>query len=294
MMKLLIDGRKAREDLKRDLKKRVSALSFMPTLAIIQVGSNPDSSSFIRGKKAFAEKIGIIIRHIQISQDATQNEVTQHVHECNNDPTVQGIIVQLPLPQQIGRDEVIDSINPKKDADALTRERVKEWSTPGNVRALFPATARGVMELLAYYDFKIKGQKVVVVGRSELVGRPIAIMCANAGATVTVCHSKTPDLVAETILADILIVAVGKPGLIQAKHVKKGAVVIDVGINTSEGKRLEDEPAGDNQTRTLVGDVAFEAVEKVASAVSPVPGGVGPMTVLSLFENLLDLCESSL
>ncbi|MEI8249134.1 MAG: bifunctional 5,10-methylenetetrahydrofolate dehydrogenase/5,10-methenyltetrahydrofolate cyclohydrolase [Candidatus Taylorbacteria bacterium] len=286
-MPLLIDGRKAREVLLQGLKERVATFVYTPTLAIIQVGNRPDSDSYIRAKKNCAEKIGVAIEHIQVSEEITQDELIARIQTCNKDESIQGIIVQLPLPPHLDRTVVVNTIDSAKDADALTHTRVTEWSQHNNTKALFPATARGVIELLEYYGYTLVDKKVVVVGRSDLVGKPIAVMCTNEGAHVTVCHSKTLDLKAETSQADILIVAIGKPCFIGSSYVKKGAVVIDVGINTFTGEKLEEEI----QNRALVGDVDFDEVQDVTTAITPVPGGVGPMTVFALFENLLDICK---
>jgi methylenetetrahydrofolate dehydrogenase (NADP+)/methenyltetrahydrofolate cyclohydrolase len=285
MSTLILDGRATREALMPELIKRTQALSFTPTLCIIQVGDRPDSTAFIRAKKAFAKKIGVKEKHIQVTESIPQSELIDIIRECNADKAIQGIIVQLPLPIHIDREVIIDAIDPKKDVDALTAFNVKRWFE-GREDAIMPATARGVRTLLKQYKIDLFGKKVTVIGRSMLVGKPIITMCLNENATVTVCHSKTPDLVKHTKTADVLIVAAGKSGLIQAKHVKKGQAVIDVGINTVTGEKLDDEIEG---TR-LVGDVDFSKVHKRVAAITPVPGGVGPMTVLSLFENLIDLC----
>jgi methylenetetrahydrofolate dehydrogenase (NADP+)/methenyltetrahydrofolate cyclohydrolase len=275
MPAIIIDGRKTREALLPGLIEKIRRLSRVPNLAIIQVGDRPDSASFIRAKKIFAEKIGVNEKHIQASENISQKELVDVVRECNADSGIHGIIVQLPLPAHIDRDAVINAINPQKDVDALTRVNVKEWSEG---RGIVPATARGIRELLSFYKISLRGKKVTVVGRSELVGKPIAAMCGNEGAVVTVCHSQTADLAAETKTADILIAAAGKPGLIRLRHVSPGQVVIDVGISRINGERL-------------AGDVDFESVKNTVSAISSVPGGVGPMTVLALFENLADLCS---
>ena len=274
----IIDGRKAREVRLPKLIARVQKLSFRSHLAIIQVGNRPDSTSYIRAKKLFAAKIGVGIVHKQFDETISQAELLKEIAEMNQSNEVQGIIVQLPLPVQIDKKAIIDAIIPRKDVDALTSTSVANWSQG---KGIMPATARGVRELLNFYDIKLNGKKVTVVGRSDLVGKPIAVMCENAGAQVTVCHSKTVDLVAGTKDADVLIVAVGKPGLITEKHVNMGQVVIDVGIS-----RLGEEQ--------LAGDVDFANVSKVVRAISPVPGGVGAMTVLALFENLIDLCEGKM
>lgn len=276
----ILDGRKVRESLLPKLMEKIRGLSIIPTLAIIQMGDRMDSTSYIRAKKAFAKKIGVNEKHIQLSENISQEKVIDIVRECNADPNIQGIVVQLPLPAHIDRDLIVNTIDPKKDVDALTVVNIGKWSEDniGKVRpSLIPATARGVRELLDFYKISLRNKKVTVVGRSELVGKPIATMCKNGGAVVTVCHSKTPDLVIETKKADIIICAVGKPGLIQAKHVSEGQIIIDVGINRKEDG-------------TLVGDVDFESVKNIVAGITPVPGGVGQMTVFALFENLVDLC----
>lgn len=285
MSTLILDGRVARDARVPELMARVKSLNRSPTLAIIQVGDRPDSTAFIRAKKAFAAKIGVLAEVEKLPETISEAELIAIVEECNGDPDIRGIIVQLPLPIAIDADAVMETIDPDKDTDALTSYNVKRW-VDGREDAILPATTRGVKELLAHYGIDLFGKNVVVVGRSTLVGKPLAAFCLSENATVTVCHSKTPDLAKVTKTADVLIVAAGKPKLIGADHVREGAVVIDVGINTTKGDKLEDEIAG----KKLVGDVDYEAVSKIASAVTPVPGGVGPMTVLGLFENLIDLC----
>lgn len=286
MSATILDGRKIRDEAIPVLAKKIDALSYIPTLTIIQVGNREDTASYIRAKKSFASKIGVNVKHIQLSIDISQNELIDIIKENNNDKSVKGIIVQVPLPIEIDRDDVINMILPSKDVDGLTPYNVKRW-LDGNEDAILPATARGVRTLLKYYKIDLFGKKVTVIGRSVLVGKPIVAMCLNENATVTVCHSKTPDLIKETQNADILIVAVGKNGLVKAEHVKEGQVIIDVGINTKEGDKLDDEIP----TRKLVGDVDFDSVSNIVASITPVPGGIGPMTVLSLFENLVDLCS---
>lgn len=283
---LILDGRKTRDALVPELIEKIKALSFTPTLAIIQVGERSDSTSYINAKKSFAKKIGVSVDHIQVPETTSEQEIINTIKKCNEDPHIHGIIVQLPLPLAISRDAVINSIDPKKDVDGLTPFWVKKWSK-GEKDSILPATARGVSDLLKHYKIGLSRKKVCVVGRSALVGTPIAAMCRREGAEVVVCHSKTADLAEETKKADIVIVAVGKPGLIGVAHVKPGQVIIDVGINSVMGEKLEDEVAD----KKIVGDVDFDAVKDVVSAITPVPGGVGPMTVLALFENLIDLCK---
>ncbi len=270
---IIIDGRIVRNELKKELVKKIAEKVTKPTLAIIQVGDRPDSNHFISAKKKLALELGITERHIRLPETATEIEIITAVSNIDSDPAVQGIIVQLPLPLSIDADAVISAISPEKDVDGLGAVNVKKL-LDGRVDATMPATVRGVKELFAFYKIKLEGKHVVVVGRSSLVGKPMAAMCLAENATVTICHSKTVDLASYTRQADVLIVAVGKPKLIGSSYVRQGQVVIDVGITDVDG--------------ALVGDVDFEAVKDIVAAITPVPGGVGQMTVLALFENLVD------
>lgn len=285
MPTLILDGKAVREARFPELKSRIQALTKPPTLAIFQVGEREDSTSYIKAKTAFGEKLGVSVKHIKLDEKITQQELIVKIWECNEDESIKGIIVQLPLPMAIDQDAAIEAISPKKDVDGLTALNVKQWLA-GREDAILPATTRGVKELLEYYKISLFGKHAVVVGRSMLVGKPLAAFCLNENASVTICHSKTADLMSETKKADVLLVAAGKPKFIGAGHVRGGAIVIDVGINTVKGEKLEDEISG----KKIVGDVDFDAVKDIASAIAPVPGGVGPMTVLALFENLADLC----
>ncbi|MBP6858957.1 MAG: bifunctional 5,10-methylenetetrahydrofolate dehydrogenase/5,10-methenyltetrahydrofolate cyclohydrolase [Candidatus Pacebacteria bacterium] len=277
MSPLLLDGRVVRAARLSVLAERVKQLQRAPKLAIVQVGDRADSAAYIRAKKAFAERIGVQIDHVHFVEGVSEQEIVETLARLNVDSAVDGIIVQLPLSAHLDSTKITNTIDPHKDVDGLTDVN-QALLSKNDLQAIIPATARGVKELLEYYEIGLKGKKVAVVGRSRLVGTPIAHMCAHAGAEVIVCHSKTPDLAHETRGADIVIVAVGKPGLIGAAHIKPGAVVVDVGIN-----RIPD--------GSLKGDVDFETVKDVVSAITPVPGGVGQMTVLALFENLLDTCK---
>jgi methylenetetrahydrofolate dehydrogenase (NADP+)/methenyltetrahydrofolate cyclohydrolase len=275
----LIDGRAAREALLPDLQKKISALKQVPTLAIVQVGERADSTAFIKAKQSFAKKIGVNEKHIHLSEKTSEAEVIEVVKSLNADSSVQGIIVQLPLPSGIDSDKVIESVDPAKDADCLTQVNMEAFKAGKST--IMPATARGIKELLGHNNISLTGKKVTVVGRSRLVGTPIALMCERAGAQVGIAHRATPDVPLLTANSDIVIVATGQPLLISLKHVKPGQVIIDVGI-----------------TRTpdhgLVGDVDFDAVKEIVSAITPVPGGVGPMTVFALFENLVDLAKAQI
>ena len=289
MPAIILDGRKTREELMPGLMERIGNLDVPPTLAIIQVGDRPDSTSFIRAKNLFARKIGVKVKHIQLPEKIQEAALRHIVQECNSDSSIQGVIVQLPLPEHINKDMIIDAIDPEKDVDALTATSVKGW-LGGDKNALMPATARGIKQLLKKYGISLAGKKVTVVGRSMLVGKPIAAMCVNENATVTVCHSRTSDIMKETRNSDVIIVAAGKPKLIRSEHTKEGQVIVDVGINTAEdegSKKPEEELPG----KKMCGDVDFENVKEKVAAISPVPGGVGPMTVLALFLNLADLCS---
>ncbi len=263
----ILDGKKAREYFLPLLEKRVKSLPFIPCLVIIQVGDRADSNIYINGKKNFIEKIGAKINHIRLDENVTELEVIDTIKKYNNDNGVQGIIIQLPLPPHLDPQKIIATINPSKDTDGMTPHT-----------QMIPATARGVSDLLKFYTIDLSGKKVTVVGQSELVGKPISDMCEREGASVTSCDSKTANLWEKTQNADILIVAIGKPKFIGKKYVTKGQVVIDVGITrTSDGIRVH-------------GDVDFEAVKDIVAMITPVPGGVGQMTVLALFENLIDAC----
>jgi methylenetetrahydrofolate dehydrogenase (NADP+)/methenyltetrahydrofolate cyclohydrolase len=263
----ILSGRTVRDSIVPELIRRVQDLSYTPTLAIIQVGDRPDSTAFIGAKKKFAQQIGVQEKHIQVPGSISEKELISIITQCNTDTSIHAIILQLPLPEHIDRTAAIEAISPDKDADGLT-----------SGARVMPATARGIGELLNFYKISLSGKKVTVIGRSLLVGTPVADMCRKEGATVTVCHKGSIDMMKEIAAADVLIVAAGKEKLLGREHVRLGQVVIDVGINKTQDHRL-------------VGDVDFENVKDIVAAITPVPGGVGPMTVCALFENIVDLCE---
>lgn len=264
---LLLDGKKAREYYIPLLIGRIRKLSFVPCLVIIQIGERADSDTFIKAKKSFAQKIGAKEMHIKLDEEVTQAEVLKKIKKYNNDKAVNGIIVQLPLPSHLDPEIIINSINPNKDTDGLTPETI-----------FMGATARGIRDLLKFYKIGLSHKKVTVVGQSKLVGKPISAMCKKERAIVTACDSKTTRLAKKTREAEILIVAIGKPHFIDKKYISKGQVVIDVGIT----RQISD--------NSLQGDVDFENVKNIVGMITPVPGGVGQMTVLALFENLVDAC----
>jgi methylenetetrahydrofolate dehydrogenase (NADP+)/methenyltetrahydrofolate cyclohydrolase len=281
----ILDGKIVRDQISQNLKLKIARpenfrrenLKLKPKLVIIQVGDNSESNAYISQKIKFGEKIGAIIELKKFPADVSEETLNSQVSILNSNHSVHGIIIQLPVSDRLDKDKLIELIDPKKDIDGLTTTNQK-LLLENNPNAVVPATAKGIITILNYYKIPIKGKKVTVVGRSKLVGAPVATLFRNLGAQVTVCHSQTPDLKAETKNADIIVVAVGKPNLIGREHVSPNQVVVDVGINVEEV----------DGNRKLIGDVNFAEVYPIVSAITPVPGGVGPMTVASLFENLLE------
>ncbi len=273
-MSQILDGRIARDSYKKALSEASRALLTRPTLALIQIGTNKESDIYIAQKKKFATDIDAIVEHMQFAENISTQEVQDAIEKLNIDTRIHGIIVQLPIPKHLDVTTIINTISPLKDVDGLTDDNQKLLAE-GKPRFI-PATAKGVMDLLSFYSIEVKGKNVVVFGRSRLVGSPIADLLRSKGALVSVCHSQTPDPKSLSKIADIVIVAIGKPELIDASYIKDRAIVIDVGINSKPGFKSK-----------IVGDVNHLSVEKLVKAISPVPGGVGPMTVLSLFANLI-------
>ena len=275
----LIDGKAIAASIRERLTTSVAAFrqasGQTPTLAAILVGNDPASQVYVRNKEQACAKVGIASRVHRLDGLTTQAELLELISRLNADAAVHGILVQLPLPQQIHETTVLDAVTPLKDVDCFHPENVGRL-TQGRPRFL-PCTPHGVQVMLRESGIEVEGAHVVVLGRSEIVGKPVGLMLVQKGetanATVTICHSRTKHLAQITRSADILIAAIGKPDFVTAEMVKPGAVVIDVGINR----------VGDK----LVGDVAFDSVCTVASAISPVPGGVGPMTIAMLLENTL-------
>ena len=272
-MAVLIDGKKISAQVKDECKERVTKENLDVTLAVIQVGNDPASTVYVGNKKKACEYVGIHSLSYELSEETTEEELLALVEKLNADDTVNGILVQLPLPSHINEDKVIQTISPKKDVDGFHPQSVGALSIgqPGFVSC----TPAGIIQLLKRSGVVIDGKECVIVGRSNIVGKPMAMLMLRENATVTVCHSHTKDLKEVTKRADILIVAIGKPKMITADYVKEGAVVIDVGIHRPEGGKL-------------CGDVDFESVEKTASAITPVPGGVGPMTIAMLMNNCVE------
>lgn len=271
----LIDGQKISKEILRDLKEKVAQLHtkhIHPKLAVILAGKDPASLSYISRKQKACTYTGIEWEQFDYGTDITTEELIEKIAELNEDEQIHGILVQLPLPEQVYVPDVIRAIYPKKDVDGFTAYNLGKMFISTEFEHLASCTPLGVIRMLEYHDVKIEGAEVVVVGHSNIVGKPLSMMLLNRNATVTTCHVHTKDLAAHTSRADILCVGVGKPNLITADMVKKGAVVIDIGIN-----RLDD--------GKLVGDTDFDAVKEKAKLITPVPGGVGPMTVACLMEN---------
>ncbi len=287
----LILGKDVSEEIYTELRQRIEALKAkgtVPGLAVILVGEDPASQVYVRKKGEMCEQLGMRSTIIRMPSTATQDELLVRIAELNSDPDIHGFLVQLPLPEGIDERAVIDAVAPEKDVDCFHPSNVGKLLA-GNPDFV-PATPAGVQQMLVRSGVETRGKHVVVVGRSNIVGKPMAALMMQKGeaadSTVTVVHSRTRDLGSITRQADILVVAIGKPGFITADDVKEGAVVIDVGTN-----RVED-PSSPKGSR-LVGDVDFESVKEKASAITPVPGGVGPMTICMLMANTVRAAEKA-
>ena len=274
---MILDGNKTAAERADAIRAAVAALPVTPKIVIVRVGDRADSKSYVRRKVKYAETVGIIAEVKEFPAEVTEGELLATLEALNNDDSVHGIITQLPLPEHLSEKTIVDAIDPRKDVDGLTHVNASKLFK--NEPGIVPATPRGVLTLLESHDIEVAGKHVVVVGRSLLVGKSAAILMLNNNATVTVAHSKTENLPEVTKSADILVVATGKQKFIGPEHVREGQVVVDVGIGADEDGKL-------------VGDVDFEAVKDTVAAISPVPGGVGPMTVASLFENLIDAAKA--
>lgn len=267
----IIDGKTVAANIAEELSQEIKNLERKPCLAVIIVGDDPASKIYVNNKKKKAVSLGLESVVIQLPEIVSEDELLEQIKKLNADVSINAILVQLPLPAHINSTKVINTISPQKDVDCFHPCNVGKISSNESTD-LFPCTPRGIIRLLDEYKIPLEGANIVVVGRSNIVGRPLSQMFINRNATVTVCHSKTKNLGEITKTADILVSAVGKEKIITANMVKSGAVVIDVGINRNvDGK--------------LAGDVDFENVKEIASFITPVPGGVGPMTIISLMQN---------
>ncbi len=275
----VIDGKALSDAVKTEVSKRVRALEeqgLVPGLAVVLVGDDPASQVYVRNKAAACDKAGLHSRVIRLASDTTEGELLDVVQELNDDASVHGILVQLPLPAHIDASLVIEAIAASKDVDGF---HVSNAGLLMTGQPLFrPCTPYGIMKMLEAEGVALRGAEAVIVGASNIVGKPMAMLLLAAGATVTLCNSKTRDLASQTRRADVLVVATGKPGIVNGSMIKPGAVVIDVGINRSADGRL-------------VGDVDFDSARDVAGAITPVPGGVGPMTIAMLLVNTVEAAE---
>ena len=268
---------KIRTEIKEELLLFKERHGVVPGLAVIIVGENPASVVYVRNKKRACDEVGINSYVIQLPADITESDLISEINRLNSDNGVHGILVQLPLPPHINEDVIINAISPDKDVDAFHPYNVGKILSADY--SFLPCTPAGVMSLLEHYNISICGKKCVVIGRSNIVGKPMALLLLEKNGTVTICHSRTNDLLAEVKAADILIVAVGRPEFITGDMLKPGCVVVDVGINRTQDGRL-------------VGDVEFGSAASVAAYISPVPGGVGPMTITTLLQNTLTAAKN--
>lgn len=277
-MTTILDGKKLRDKIIENLKAKVDTFDEKPTLVVILVGENPASKIYVNNKKKMAEKIGIHSEVINYPANITEAELLDKIEELNNDKNVTAILVQLPLPKHISKENIMNKIAPSKDVDGFTPYNFGKLFS-GETPTVYPCTPKGILLLLDEYNINLDGKHVVIVGRSNIVGRPLSQMMLNRNATVTVCHSHTKNLALITKTADVLVSAVGK-NIIEGEMLKTNCVIVDVGIFKDEN----------GKTR---GDVDFESASKIASFISPVPGGVGPMTIASLMLNTVELFEKN-
>ncbi|WEK82991.1 MAG: bifunctional methylenetetrahydrofolate dehydrogenase/methenyltetrahydrofolate cyclohydrolase [Mycoplasma sp.] len=281
-MSLIIDGKLISSQIKNELKDEVLALKnkgVIPTLAVIQIGDVHASNVYIRNKKKAAEDIGIKFIHFQFNENIDNQTLLEKIGEINNDQSIHGLFVQLPLPKHINENDVINKINPNKDVDCFSLINIgKLWTAKKDNLVIKPCTPAGIIELLKRSNVELSGKDVVIVGRSNIVGKPLGALFLLENATVTICHSRSKDLANICKKADVLVSAVGISKFIKKDFIKQGAVVVDVGINRNEEGKI-------------CGDVDFENVKSLTSKITPVPGGVGPMTVAMLMKNLVQLTK---
>lgn len=267
----ILYGKKLSDQLAHELAGKIENMAVKPKLVIVQIGDLEESNTYIKNKKLFGTRIGALVEHKKYPENVSEGEVIADIKKYNADQSIHGIMIQLPIPENLDATEIVETINYRKDVDGLTSRNMKLLFD--NKDGFVPATSKGVITLLEHYGYKLAGKKVVIVGESVLVGRPTSLAFLNEDSTVTICNSHTQNLEEETKRAEILVVAVGHPALIGPKHVSKDQTVVDIGFTVKDSR--------------VLGDVDFEKVKDIVSAITPVPGGVGPMTVYSLFENLI-------
>ncbi|HDK8273985.1 TPA: bifunctional methylenetetrahydrofolate dehydrogenase/methenyltetrahydrofolate cyclohydrolase FolD [Staphylococcus aureus] len=275
MVAKILDGKQIAKDYRQGLQNQVEALKekgFTPKLSVILVGNDGASQSYIRSKKKAAEKIGMISEIVHLEETATEEEVLNELNRLNNDDSVSGILVQVPLPKQVSEQKILEAINPDKDVDGFHPINIGKLYI--DEQTFVPCTPLGIMEILKHADIDLEGKNAVVIGRSHIVGQPVSKLLLQKNASVTILHSRSKDMASYLKDADVIVSAVGKPGLVTKDVVKEGAVIIDVGNTPDENGKLK-------------GDVDYDAVKEIAGAITPVPGGVGPLTITMVLNNTL-------
>jgi methylenetetrahydrofolate dehydrogenase (NADP+)/methenyltetrahydrofolate cyclohydrolase len=273
---MILNGKELSKKIRREVREKVASIKDDITLLVILVGDDPASQIYVHGKEKACLDVGIKPITWYLDKNITEDELISKIHEANLNPNIHAILVQLPLPKHLDEKKIINEISPNKDVDGLTN--INQGKLFNQLPTIVPATPLGVMHFFSEYNISLSGKKALVIGRSNLVGKSLAMLLLNENATVTIAHSKTKDLEALCCDYDIIISCVGKPNLIRGTMVKDGAIVVDVGISRIDGK--------------VVGDVCFEEVEPKASYITPVPGGVGPMTIATLLENVIECYRS--
>lgn len=275
MVAKILDGKQIAKDYRQGLQDQVEALKekgFTPKLSVILVGNDGASQSYVRSKKKAAEKIGMISEIVHLEETATEEEVLNELNRLNNDDSVSGILVQVPLPKQVSEQKILEAINPEKDVDGFHPINIGKLYI--DEQTFVPCTPLGIMEILEHADIDLEGKNAVVIGRSHIVGQPVSKLLLQKNASVTILHSRSKDMASYLKDADVIVSAVGKPGLVTKDVVKEGAVIIDVGNTPDENGKLK-------------GDVDYDAVKEIAGAITPVPGGVGPLTITMVLNNTL-------
>ncbi|HFO1929920.1 TPA: bifunctional methylenetetrahydrofolate dehydrogenase/methenyltetrahydrofolate cyclohydrolase FolD [Staphylococcus aureus] len=275
MVAKILDGKQIAKDYRQGLQDQVEALKekgFTPKLSVILVGNDGASQSYVRSKKKAAEKIGMISEIVHLEETATEEEVLNELNRLNNDDSVSGILVQVPLPKQVSEQKILEAINPEKDVDGFHPINIGKLYI--DEQTFVPCTPLGIMEILKHADIDLEGKNAVVIGRSHIVGQPVSKLLLQKNASVTILHSRSKDMASYLKDADVIVSAVGKPGLVTKDVVKEGAVIIDVGNTPDENGKLK-------------GDVDYDAVKEIAGAITPVPGGVGPLTITVVLNNTL-------
>lgn len=275
MVAKILDGKQIAKDYRQGLQNQVEALKekgFTPKLSVILVGNDGASQSYVRSKKKAAEKIGMISEIVHLEETATEEEVLNELNRLNNDDSVSGILVQVPLPKQVSEQKILEAINPDKDVDGFHPINIGKLYI--DEQTFVPCTPLGIMEILKHADIDLEGKNAVLIGRSHIVGQPVSKLLLQKNASVTILHSRSKDMASYLKDADVIVSAVGKPGLVTKDVVKEGAVIIDVGNTPDENGKLK-------------GDVDYDAVKEIAGAITPVPGGVGPLTITMVLNNTL-------